>query len=357
MKRGSDLRYLHTDHLNSNSVVTNADGTLHSSQDYCAYGGKRIATWYGHECDPTAANPLPTDRTFTGQEQDSTGLMYYRARFMDPALGTFISPDTLVPDPGRAGDFNRFAYTRNNPLKFSDPTGHRPDDGCETEGCTLPNGLAPDAAWLLTNGAYAHVDPQIVAAEDYNPVTEALLPGAAMLVGGITGGIVAGDLLLAGASLLSGWFGTAASATSAACADGDCTNEVKQGGQVLQRWGPHTGLGPLPERIANTFRSASYSETKLTADITLYRSYGGRAGELSSYWTRTQPSGPMQAQMDGAILPEWGNTLAHVAQIRVPAGTIVYEGYAAEQANAMIKLIGGGSQVYIPYVDPSWLMK
>jgi hypothetical protein len=41
----------------------------------------------------------------------------------------------------------------------------------------------------------------------------------------------------------------------------------------------------------------------------------------------------------------------------VPAGTIIYEGYAAEQANALIKLLGGGSQVYIPYVDPSWLVK
>ena len=75
MKRGNDLRYLHSDHLNSNSLVTNANGTVHSSQNYCAYGGQRTATWYGYECDPTAVNPLPTDRTFTGQEQDGTGLM------------------------------------------------------------------------------------------------------------------------------------------------------------------------------------------------------------------------------------------------------------------------------------------
>jgi len=115
MKRGSDLRYLHTDHLGSNTLVTNADGTLHSGQNYCAYGGQRIATWYGYECDPTAVNPLPTDRTFTGQEQDGTGLMYYRARFYDSALGTFISPDTLVPSLGTVVDYNRFAYSRANP--------------------------------------------------------------------------------------------------------------------------------------------------------------------------------------------------------------------------------------------------
>ncbi len=52
--------------------------------------------------------------------------MFYHARFYDPALGTFISPDTMVPEPGRVSDYNRFAYTRNNPLRYSDPTGHCP---------------------------------------------------------------------------------------------------------------------------------------------------------------------------------------------------------------------------------------
>ena len=124
MRRGGVLTYLHSDHLSSNTLVTNADGTYHSSQNYCAYGGKRTATWYGSECDPTAANPLPTDRTYTGQEQDTTGLMFYHARFYDPALGTFISPDTVVPQPGVVADYNRFAYVRSNPLKYTDPTGH-----------------------------------------------------------------------------------------------------------------------------------------------------------------------------------------------------------------------------------------
>lgn len=67
-----------------------------------------------------------TDRTFTGQKQDGTGLLYYNARFYDPALGTFLSPDTLVPDAGRVVDYNRFLYVRGNPLKYSDPSGHCP---------------------------------------------------------------------------------------------------------------------------------------------------------------------------------------------------------------------------------------
>jgi hypothetical protein len=39
-------------------------------------------------------------------------------------VGTFISPDTLVPDPANVWDYNRFGYARLNPMKFNDPTGH-----------------------------------------------------------------------------------------------------------------------------------------------------------------------------------------------------------------------------------------
>ena len=50
--------------------------------------------------------------------------MYYNARYYDPALGTFISPDSLVPNPARIVDYNRFLYARGNPLKYTDPSGH-----------------------------------------------------------------------------------------------------------------------------------------------------------------------------------------------------------------------------------------
>ena len=52
--------------------------------------------------------------------------MYYNARYYDPALGTFVSPDSMVPNPASVIDYNRFLYARGNPLKYSDPTGHDP---------------------------------------------------------------------------------------------------------------------------------------------------------------------------------------------------------------------------------------
>jgi uncharacterized protein RhaS with RHS repeats len=35
-----------------------------------------------------------------------------------------------VPEPGSSGGFNRYRYTRNNPLKYTDPSGHQE---CENE--------------------------------------------------------------------------------------------------------------------------------------------------------------------------------------------------------------------------------
>jgi RHS repeat-associated protein len=64
------------------------------------------------------------EQRFTGQREDDTGLVYMNSRYYDPQLGQFISPDTLVPQPALLVDYNRYAYARNNPLKYVDPSGH-----------------------------------------------------------------------------------------------------------------------------------------------------------------------------------------------------------------------------------------
>jgi hypothetical protein len=59
--------------------------------------------------------------------------MDYGARFYSPALGRFISADSIVPQPGNPQNLNRFAYTVNNPLTHVDPTGHGVD--CTNANC------------------------------------------------------------------------------------------------------------------------------------------------------------------------------------------------------------------------------
>ena len=113
VKRGAALHHLHGDHLGSTSLTTDTAGAATASRAYYAYGAER-----------SSSGTLQTDRTFTGQKRDGTGLMYYNARYYDPALGTFVSPDSLVPDPGMVIDYNRFLYVRGNPMANRDPTGH-----------------------------------------------------------------------------------------------------------------------------------------------------------------------------------------------------------------------------------------
>ena len=115
--------------MGSTSLTTRGS-TIEASRAYYAYGAERAAS-----------GNLKTDRTFTGQKRDATGLMYYNARYYDPALGTFVSPDSMVPNPASVIDYNRFLYARGNPLKYTDPTGHASDSGgadagkCSTREC------------------------------------------------------------------------------------------------------------------------------------------------------------------------------------------------------------------------------
>ncbi len=50
-------------------------------------------------------------------------------------LGRFVSPDSIIPNPGDPVSFDRFAYVRNNPLKYSDPTGHCIEGSDDFDAC------------------------------------------------------------------------------------------------------------------------------------------------------------------------------------------------------------------------------
>ena len=108
--------YYHSNHIQSTSVVTDASGNEVTRMVYLPYGEISPANSAG--ADTVTAK-------YTGQEyDDSFGLYYYNARYYDPALGRFLSPDPIVSDPGNLQSFNRYSYVLNNPIKYIDPTGH-----------------------------------------------------------------------------------------------------------------------------------------------------------------------------------------------------------------------------------------
>jgi RHS repeat-associated protein len=109
------------DHLGSASLATNAAGTEVSDERYLPYGATR-------------SGGVATDYQFAGQKNDgSTGLYYYGARYYDQVVGRFISADTIVPGAGNPQALNRYAYTMNNPVRYTDPSGHCFWDACVAE--------------------------------------------------------------------------------------------------------------------------------------------------------------------------------------------------------------------------------
>jgi len=113
---GTAYHYLYGDHLNSATLTTNVAGVKTSETRYYPYGAHR----YDWGSDPS-------DRDFTGQRRDAeAALLDYVARRYSPYLGRFISPDSIIPNPGNPQDLNRYSYARNNPLKYTDPSGHIP---------------------------------------------------------------------------------------------------------------------------------------------------------------------------------------------------------------------------------------
>ena len=85
-----------------------------------------------------AEGKLPTRYGFSGQYTQAAefGWLWFRARWYDPGLGRWAQPDTLVPDPYNPQDWDRYAYVRNNPVRYTDPTGHDVDCGLQ-ERCRL----------------------------------------------------------------------------------------------------------------------------------------------------------------------------------------------------------------------------
>ena len=104
--------YYHADVLGTPVAETNETGQLVTKVQYDPFG---------EEVRPgAAADP----HKFTGKELDSEiGLYYFGARYYDAHLGRFISGDPLAGSYSDPQSWNRYAFGRNNPLRFVDLTG------------------------------------------------------------------------------------------------------------------------------------------------------------------------------------------------------------------------------------------
>jgi RHS repeat-associated protein len=111
---GGPLAFLHTDHLGSLVVVTDSSGAVTDTIRYDPFGTVRARTGGG----------APPPLGFTGGTQEAfSGLLYLTARYYNPLLGRFVSPDASVQDVLDPAAWAPYTYCRNNPTSFVDPGG------------------------------------------------------------------------------------------------------------------------------------------------------------------------------------------------------------------------------------------
>jgi RHS repeat-associated protein len=156
---GASTEYLIGDILGSTRAILDGTGSAKEWIDYLPFG-EEIPSGVGQRGSGYSGGVYPwtTDiasQKFTGKERDAeTGLDYFGARYMSSAQGRFTSPDPMThPSESQLGElgflsdpqrWNKYAYTRNNPLVYVDP------DGRETQA-TLGDRDTREAGYVIGN--------------------------------------------------------------------------------------------------------------------------------------------------------------------------------------------------------------
>ena len=109
---GSWYYYIYNAHGDVVGLV-NDTGTVVNTYEYTPWGEI-------HNETETVDNPIK----YAGEYyDDELGMYYLRARYYDPQIKRFTSYDIEEGEILNPLDMNRYAYCRNNPIKYVDPTG------------------------------------------------------------------------------------------------------------------------------------------------------------------------------------------------------------------------------------------
>jgi len=149
--------YVFADHLGSTRMLLSSAGAAVRCYDYAPFGEELsgLSPRSGVGCYQDVTYPSATDGAtrakFTGKERDSeTGLDYFGARYYQGAAGRFSSPDGPFRDwdPADPQSWNLYGYVRNNPVRYTDPTGQAcvvDDKGNESDDTNLPGPSCADS--------------------------------------------------------------------------------------------------------------------------------------------------------------------------------------------------------------------
>jgi len=349
------VEYLLSDHpstssgrrLGSTSLTTDANGAKVLELRYKAWGEVR-ATW--------TANPTTTPAykspayTYTGQYSYSIpfgdmddpattaategfGLMFYNARWYDPALGRFVQADSVIPFGVQGLD--RYAYSNNSPVVYTDPSGH-----------SAWEGDGGDYTWQdIAHDAYIEKRLPIDELERNHAIAETILYG---------GTEAAVSVLFEPAD----W-----GFTIYHCIQGECSviglafmvlpGLSGSAGKLLDDIPWKAVVDPGAEEIVEGAFKEIPKVVELTEDTKVYRYWTEGMREVSYWVSPTRYVRPGNARRFLA-LPE-SNLATNVTEFIIPKGTKILIGQAASKVDDFVTFgehaVGGGIQFYVPILS------
>ncbi len=109
--------------------IYNSEGSIEATYVYDAYGRVKVINSIGEEDTNIEFIGNINPFRYRGYYFDvETGLYYLNSRYYDPELGRFISPDTMeYLNPNNINGLNLYCYCNNNPVNYSDGSGHSPE--------------------------------------------------------------------------------------------------------------------------------------------------------------------------------------------------------------------------------------
>jgi RHS repeat-associated protein len=121
-----NISYLTSDTLGSPRIITGKNGEVLSRRDFLPFG-EEIASNENNRKAALGYNYASTTRqAFTGYEKDlESDLEFAQNRYYSNKTGRFTTPDPMMASGNvqDAQSWNRYAYSRNNPINLVDPLG------------------------------------------------------------------------------------------------------------------------------------------------------------------------------------------------------------------------------------------
>ena len=126
VKYNSTMYFYQKDAQGNIIGILDSNGNVVVQYYYDAWGNHKVVTADGNAIASSSRIGNINPFRYRGYYYDTeTGLYFLQTRYYDPETGRFLNRDSVAyADPETIGGLNLYAYCLNNPVMYSDPTGH-----------------------------------------------------------------------------------------------------------------------------------------------------------------------------------------------------------------------------------------